>query len=63
MAESLRLAVALIEPVMPETANKVRSVLGATVYGSWQEQLKWGGSLAGAKVGETSILFPRPEKA
>jgi methionyl-tRNA synthetase len=63
MAESLRLAVTLIEPVMPETANKVRAVLGAQAGGAWQEQLQWGNRLDGAKVGETSILFPRPEKA
>jgi methionyl-tRNA synthetase len=63
MAESLRLAVTLVEPVMPETADKVRALLGATVSGTWHEQLRWGDRLAGAKVGETAILFPRPEKA
>jgi methionyl-tRNA synthetase len=63
MAESLRLAVPRVEPVMPETADKVRALLGATVSGTWHEQLRWGDRLAGAKVGETAILFPRPEKA
>jgi len=62
IAEALRLAVTLFAPVMPATTDKVRALLGVTPSGSWREQLEWGASLTGAKLGAAAILFPKPEK-
>jgi len=61
MAEALRLGVTLLEPVMPETKAKVGALLGGEGNGTWAERLVWGGSLAGKKLGEAAILFPRPQ--
>ena len=61
MAEALRLGVTLIPAVMPTTTDKVYGVLGYAPSGTWTERLEWGGSLAGARVAETAILFPRPQ--
>lgn len=63
MAEALRLAVTLLAPVMPGTAERALDLLGAKPVGTWQEQLQWGATLAGATVGKTAILFPRPATA
>ncbi len=63
MAEGLRLIVALLTPVMPATAERVRALLGAGEAPTWKEELVWSANLAGAKVGETAILFPRPVTA
>ncbi len=60
MAEALRLVTTLLEPVMPETAAKVAALLGTAGDGPWRERLEWGERLAGAQVGESAILFPRP---
>ncbi len=61
MAEALRLSTALIQAVMPGTAEKINGVLGHTPTGTWREQLSWGQCLTGQKVAETAILFPRPQ--
>ena len=61
MAEALRLAVTLLPAVMPETTDKVYSVIGYTPAGTWRERLEWTAPLTGAKVAETAILFPRPQ--
>jgi len=60
IAEALRLAVTLLAPVMPTTREKVLGLLGATPAGAWRDQLEWGATLTGAKVGQTAILFPKP---
>jgi methionyl-tRNA synthetase len=60
MGEALRLAVTLLAPVMPATRDKVLGLLGSTPTGTWRDQLEWGASLTGAKVGQTAILFPKP---
>ena len=60
MGEALRLAVTLLAPVMPATQRKVLDLLGATPAGTWRDQLAWGATLTGAKVGQTAILFPKP---
>lgn len=60
MAEALRLAATLLAPVMPSTTQRVLDLLGSKPTGAWQDQLQWGSTLAGATVGETAILFPRP---
>ncbi len=61
MAEALRLGATLLPAVMPTTTEKVYGVLGYAPDGAWRERLVWGDTLAGAKVAETAILFPRPQ--
>src|SRR5205085_10268760 len=61
MAEALRLAVALIEPVMPSAAEKINGVLGYKPSGDWKSELQWDARLAGKKMAETLVLFPRPQ--
>jgi methionyl-tRNA synthetase len=60
MAEALRLAVALVQHVMPAAADKIRAVLGHTPAASWRDELEWGTKLQGVKVAESLVLFPRP---
>ena len=61
MAEALRLGVALLPAVMPETTQKINDVLGYTAGAIWKDELVWGARLTGSKVAETAILFPRPQ--
>ncbi|MFA6288189.1 MAG: methionine--tRNA ligase [Opitutaceae bacterium] len=61
MAEALRLGVALLPAVMPETTVKINGVLGYTAGVVWKDELVWGARLTGSKVAETAILFPRPQ--
>lgn len=63
MAESLRLAGAALQPIMPGTSEKINSVLGFTPSVKWSEQLVWGTKLEGSKVDESLVLFPRPQPA
>jgi methionyl-tRNA synthetase len=63
MAESLRLAGAALQPIMPGTSEKINSVLGFTPSVTWSEQLVWGTKLEGSKVDESLVLFPRPQPA
>jgi methionyl-tRNA synthetase len=60
MAEALRLAVALLQHVMPATTVKINGVLGYTPGADWRAELAWGTRLNGAKVAEALVLFPRP---
>ncbi len=60
MAEALRLAVALLQHVMPATTAKIDGVLGYTPGADWRAELEWGTKLNGAKVAEALVLFPRP---
>lgn len=62
MAEGIRLAVVLLTPVMPDIASKVRQLIGAPAIERVAGELDWGQSLAGANLGEKTILFPRPER-
>lgn len=61
MAEALRLGTTLLEPVMPLTRARVAGLLGDESAGAWSGRLLWGSTLAGKKLGETAILFPRPQ--
>jgi methionyl-tRNA synthetase len=63
MAESLRLAVAALQAVMPATTEKINEVLGHKASSNWQDELVWGTKLTGAKVAEALVLFPRPQPA
>lgn len=60
MAESLRLSAALLQAVMPATAEKINSVLGYRPGSTWRDELAWGSRLIGSKVAESLVLFPRP---
>ena len=62
MAEALRLAVALMRHVTPSTTDKINAVLGYTHGPVWRDELAWGAKLNGAKVAESLVLFPRPDK-
>jgi len=61
MAESLRLAVALIQHVTPATTAKINEVLGYSPGAVWRDELNWGGRLGGSKVAASLVLFPRPQ--
>ena len=61
MAESLRLAVGLLEPVMPNTTDKVYDLLGYTKEADWDRRLMRGDTLVGQEIGEKTILFPKPQ--
>ena len=60
MAEALRLAAALIQHVTPSTTEKINAVLGHKPGAVWRDELVWGTKLAGVKVAEALVLFPRP---
>lgn len=61
MAESLRLAVTLLTPVMPEIAARIYGLLGQPLPERWDDDaLSWGTCCEGAALGEKTILFPRP---
>ncbi len=67
LAESCRVIAILASPVLPRTAEKIRSQLGS---GSGELRLaearKWGTFLSGAQVGAVAPLFPKlasPEKS
>jgi methionyl-tRNA synthetase len=61
MAEALRLAVALMQHVIPGAAQKINGVLGYAPGPTWRDELAWGDRLKGAKVAPALVLFPRPE--
>lgn len=61
VAEGLRLASFCLTPVMPETAGRIHTALGASLPDKLEGQLIWGTSLQGSMVGPKTILFPRPQ--
>jgi methionyl-tRNA synthetase len=61
MAEALRLAVAVMQHVIPTSAARINAVLGYTPGVTWRDELVWGGKLTGAKFETTLVLFPRPQ--
>ncbi len=54
-------AVALIQHVVPTSAQKINAVLGYVPGAAWRDELVWDGRLAGRKVAESLVLFPRPQ--
>lgn len=62
LAEGLRLATALLKPVMPEISDRINGFLGREPVELWDAQLDWSTCLDGRVLGGKAILFPRPEK-
>ena len=60
-AEVLRLACALVYPVIPSSAGKIWQQLGMTqdLSGFSWEGLAWGQLPAGQRIGEVAAVFPR----
>jgi methionyl-tRNA synthetase len=63
-AETLRIAVVLAHPVIPESTQKIWEQLGQA--GKLEDvridQLEWGGLQPGTKIGKVEGVFPRAEK-
>ncbi len=58
LVEALRWIGSLLEPFMPETAEKLISALGTKAY-ALDELVNFGTSAAGFKVGDAAMLFAR----
>ncbi len=60
-AEALRIATALLAPVLPESARKIWSQLGmkTSLESVRLDTLQWGGLEAGQAIGEIAAVFPR----
>jgi methionyl-tRNA synthetase len=63
-AETLRIAVVLAHPVIPEATQKIWEQLGQS--GNLEDvridQLAWGGLKPGTKIGKIEAVFPRADK-
>lgn len=59
-ADALRVTAALVDPVMPDAAGRIRAMLGASQE-SWTT-LRPGALVPGTRLGQTEPLFPRIEK-
>jgi len=62
-AEALRIATALLAPVLPQSAAKIWAQLGMAepIEAVRFDTLAWGGLPAGQKIGDVSGVFPRIE--
>jgi methionyl-tRNA synthetase len=62
-AEALRIATALLYPILPESTPKIWAQLGMTepIESVRFSDLRWGQLAAGQKIGEVSAIFPRFE--
>jgi methionyl-tRNA synthetase len=62
-AEALRVATALLYPVLPQSTPKIWAQLGMPepIDQVRFDALKWGGLQAGQKIGEVAAVFPRIE--
>ena len=60
-ADALRVIAALVDPVMPDAAARIRRMLGVTSE-PWTT-LRAGGIAPGTKLGDVEPLFPRIEKS
>jgi methionyl-tRNA synthetase len=62
-AETLRIATALLYPVLPESAEKIWRQLGVEklIDGVRVEDLAWGGLPPGQRMGQPAAVFPRAE--
>ncbi len=64
-AEALRIATALVAPVLPQSAPKIWAQLGIAepIESVRYQTLAWGGLQPGQKIGEVAAVFPRIEAA
>ena len=63
-AEAIRVITALVYPVMPEAAGKVWAQLGlGDITQADLKDLKWGGLVAGTRLGVLGPVFPRADKS
>ena len=60
-ADSLRVVAALVDPVMPNAAARIRTMLGVSSSEPWTT-LSSGTLAAGSQLGAVEPLFPRIEK-
>jgi len=60
-ADTLRVIAALVEPVMPDAATRIRAMLGIDSTESWTS-LQVGALATGAQLRPVEALFPRIEK-
>jgi methionyl-tRNA synthetase len=62
-AEALRVATALLYPVLPESTPKIWAQIGMTepIDSVRFESLNWGGLKGGQQIGEVAGVFPRLE--
>ena len=62
-AEALRIAAALLSPVLPQSAPKIWAQLGMTepLEAARLDTLAWGQLPPGQRIGEIAALFPRIE--
>jgi methionyl-tRNA synthetase len=59
-AEALRIATALLSPILPESCAEIWTQLGMTELDSVRlDSLAWGQLPAGQKIGEIAAVFPR----
>lgn len=62
MLEACRILSYLVEPVMPQTAKKMRQILKVEEEGPFEELIKWGRLKHGTILEKHEPLFPRIEK-
>ena len=62
-AEALRIATALLYPILPQSTQKIWAQLGMLepIESVRFSSLKWGQLAAGQKIGEVAAIFPRLE--
>jgi methionyl-tRNA synthetase len=63
-AETLRIAVVLAHPVIPEATQKIWEQLGQAgkIEDIRIDRLEWGGLKPGTKIGKLEAVFPRADK-
>ena len=59
MLEALRLVSVAISPVMPQVHAQIHERMNLEPSKFWKEEMVWGNTLAGKKLQEKIILFPR----
>jgi methionyl-tRNA synthetase len=62
LAESLRFISVLLQPFLPDTADRIRRQLGVPDSATdWETGLRWGQIPSGTQVGQAQPIFPRLE--
>ncbi|HSB76334.1 MAG TPA: methionine--tRNA ligase subunit beta, partial [Terriglobales bacterium] len=62
-AEALRVATALVHPVIPDSSARIWAQLGLGEIANFNlAQLKWGQLQLGTKIGKVEPVFPRADK-